>query len=129
MVPPPADIEEEKGEKFEEFPEGRIVTKLHTRRERNPTLIKKKKESVLKSTGSLKCEVCGFDFEYFYGSLGTGFAECHHCLPLSSLANPTKTKLDDLAVVCANCHRILHRARPWATTQQLKELLLQRASV
>jgi 5-methylcytosine-specific restriction protein A len=35
------------------------------------------------------------------------------------------TTLDDLAVVCANCHRMLHK-RPWRTVPELRELLRSR---
>lgn len=61
--------------------------------------------------GRLFCEVpgCGFDFEFMYGDLGSGFAEVHHLRPLSELDQPVSTALPDLAVVCANCHRMIHR--------------------
>jgi len=61
--------------------------------------------------GRLFCEVprCGFDFERVYGELGAGFAEVHHLRPLSELRRPVSTTLADLAVVCANCHRMIHR--------------------
>lgn len=61
--------------------------------------------------GRLFCEVpgCGFDFETTYGELGNGFAEVHHLRPLGELGRPVSTTLRDLAVVCANCHRMVHR--------------------
>ena len=61
-------------------------------------------------TQSLKCEVsgCGFNFEKAYGALGMGFAEVHHLRPLAR-SGPCITTLDDLAIVCANCHRMIHR--------------------
>lgn len=105
----------------EEFPEGRLLTRLHQRKERSAKLVAKKKEEVLKGTGAPSCEVCGFDFETEYGAIGNGFAECHHKKPVSELDPGTKTKLSDLAIVCANCHRMLHRVRPWLTIQKLQE--------
>ena len=48
-------------------------------------------------------------------------------LPTDSAEEP-KTKIDKLAVACTNCLRMLNRARPWATIQQLKEVLRQRVS-
>jgi 5-methylcytosine-specific restriction protein A len=61
--------------------------------------------------GRLRCEVpgCGFDFEAVYGSVGAGFAHIHHLRPLAEATAPTVTKLADLAIVCANCHSIIHR--------------------
>lgn len=92
-----------------EAEEGALVQRLHWARERDPKLARKKREQVLAAQGALRCEVCQFDFSQHYPKRGAGFAEVHHTLPVSSLTKPTKTKLDDLAIVCANCHRMLHR--------------------
>jgi 5-methylcytosine-specific restriction protein A len=104
----------------EEFPEGSVLTRTHRMRERNSTAIKKKKEHVQKSTGRLACTVCGFDFEDVYGAIGAGFAECHHNIPVSELKPNQSTKLADLSIVCSNCHRMIHRAKPWLSITQLK---------
>ena len=103
--------------------EGKILTKIHRTRERNRKITKKKKDSVLKKTGALKCEVCNFDFHEFYGALGNGFAECHHTKPVSELKPEEKTKLSDLRIVCSNCHRMIHRSKPWLKVEELKGLL------
>ena len=123
LVPPPSDEEEALIDEDEEFPEGRLLTQLHKRRERNPAAARKKKKAVLAEKGALACEVCDFDFSVVYGPLGQGFAECHHRVPLSELSAGKATKLKDLAIVCANCHRMLHRARPWKTVVELRELM------
>jgi 5-methylcytosine-specific restriction protein A len=107
----------------EEFPEGRVLTQLHKRRERNRKVTKKKKSKMLEETGILACEVCGFDFQEVYGELGEGFAECHHRKPLSTLTKSKNTRLSDLAIVCANCHRMLHRTRPWKSVEELSKLV------
>jgi hypothetical protein len=61
--------------------------------------------------GRVFCEVpgCGFDFEKTYGAVGAGFAEVHHLRALSDAPRPVKTRMGDLAIVCANCHRMIHR--------------------
>lgn len=89
--------------------EGRRMLVQHLIRERNRALIERKKRAVLESEGRLACEVCGFDFRECYGSLGDGFCEVHHRLALSDTSAEVRTTLDDLAVVCANCHRMIHR--------------------
>jgi 5-methylcytosine-specific restriction protein A len=71
--------------------------------------------------GRLACEVCNFDFGVVYGELGTGFAECHHKLPLSE--GVRRTRLEDLAIVCSNCHRMLHRRSLSLSIEQLAELV------
>jgi len=107
-----------------EAPEGKILFKQHKIRERNPSLVKKKKSIVAKQTnGILRCEVCGFVFKDKYGKLGEGFIECHHTVPLSSLRPGDKTKLKDLALVCSNCHRMLHRGGESLTVGALREII------
>lgn len=89
--------------------EGSLLFKEHRYRERNQGLVRRKKEAVLKATGRLVCEVCAFDFTVQYGGKEGPFAECHHRRPLVTLRPGQRTRLSDLAVVCPNCHRMLHR--------------------
>jgi predicted HNH restriction endonuclease len=79
----------------DEFPEGKILTRLHQRKERNRRATDHKKRQVLQETSRLACEACGFDFAAIYGDLGSGFAECHHTVPVAELTedhsqDPTK---------------------------------------
>lgn len=70
------------------------------------------REAISKGRGHIKCEVpgCGFDFYERYGEVGHRFAVVHHLAPLSeSEASGRKNTLEDLAVVCANCHAMIHR--------------------
>ncbi|MGE8021527.1 HNH endonuclease [Peribacillus frigoritolerans] len=106
----------------EEFPEGKVLYRLHKQRERNSNVVKKKKQIAIEEN-KLKCEICKFDFFKTYGDLGEGFIECHHTIPVSNYKENTKTKLNDLVLVCSNCHRMLHRKRPWLSKEQLQDLL------
>ena len=106
-----------------EAEEGRILTVIHRRRERSRKLIEQKKQEVLRKTNKLECECCSFDFEATYGERGRGFIEVHHTKPLHTLKAGEKTNLDDLAVVCANCHRKIHSQRPWLEISDLKRLI------
>ena len=117
-----APVSEETDPDEEEFPslEGRALFRKHLSRERNSRLAKKKKTATLARTGRLACEVCGFDFERTYGAIGHFYAEAHHELPLSALLKPTPTRLSDLAIVCSNCHRMLHRGNPLYTLDELR---------
>lgn len=54
---------------------------------------------------SLDCTVCGFDFERVYGKAGHGYIEVHRSSPSPEVS---RVKSDDV-MVCANCHRMLHR--------------------
>lgn len=106
--------------------EGETLFRLHKVRERSPNLIIQKKQAVLKATGKLECEVCQFDFFKVYGELGKGFIECHHKTPLHLLSTAQKTALDDLALVCANCHRMLHKSINTISIQELKSIIKPR---
>ena len=112
-------------EDFEELEaaEGRILLRLHKSRERNRAIVRSKKERALQETGKLACEACGFDFREAYGDLGEGFIECHHTIPVSELVPGRVTKIGDLALLCANCHRMIHRSRPMKAVAELKSLI------
>jgi hypothetical protein len=108
----------------EQIMEGRRLLKLHKFWERKPQIVKRKKQSVLQATGLLLCEACGFNFAAVYGGLGEGFAECHHRWPLAEYDAEAPTCLEDLAVVCANCHRMLHRSRLAMNVEDLQALIV-----
>ena len=107
----------------EEGEEGQVLTRTHRYRERDTRLVKRKKNRVLRRTGKLRCEVCCFDFSAVYGDRGDGFIECHHTRPLSELQPGQRTALSELALVCSNCHRMIHRKRPWLSVAQLREVV------
>jgi len=111
----------EEDEELEEAEEGALLTGLHVRRERNARIIRQKKQRVLAQTGALACEVCGFNFAVVYGERGHGFIECHHLVALAELLPNTRTRLEDLALVCSNCHRMIHRRRPWLQPDELRQ--------
>jgi len=106
-----------------EAPEGRLVARLHTVPERSRAIVSKKKAAFLKTHGRLFCEACGFSFSDKYGARGDGFIECHHTKPVHTLSPNEKTKLTDLALLCANCHRMVHVTSPWLSMDELKETI------
>lgn len=100
--------------------EGQLKLVQHGRRERSPGLRRKRIEL---AGGQPRCEACAFDFAETYGERGKGFIECHHVIPLSEMDPATPTKLEDLALLCANCHRVVHAKRPWLSIEELNQLL------
>lgn len=83
---------------------------LHRRREAE--LRRAKIAAVMAQTGKLVCEVpnCDFDFKERYDELGEGYVQVHHLIPLNKAPKEgRKIFLKDLAVVCANCHAMIHR--------------------
>lgn len=104
------------------FPEGKELYRLHRSKERNITLVKVAKAKYLEFNKRLSCQVCNFSFEENYGGLGKGFIEAHHIFPISELTEETPTKVEDIALVCSNCHRMLHRRRPWLSLEELNKV-------
>jgi HNH endonuclease len=107
--------------------EGQVSSLQATRRQRVQRLVDEKKEQAKRrSGGALRCEACLFDFFEAYGSVGEGFCEVHHLTPLSQHESTTETSLDDLAILCSNCHRMIHRAEPMLTVMELAKRLQER---
>lgn len=115
-LPPPSD-------NTEGYEEGAFRLHLHLKRERNSKLVADAKREWLSSDPLLRCEVCRFSFVERYGELGKSFVEGHHRTPLKDVAPGTKTSVADLAPVCANCHRMLHRADDITIVKLKKQLL------
>lgn len=115
-------INEEDDREFE-VREGSVIYKLHKYRERDSKIIFKKKENEFLKLGRLPCEACTFDFYKKYGQLGYKYIECHHRTPLSEFSSTSKTTLRDLALVCSNCHRMLHRKVDTLSVEGLRNLL------
>ena len=100
--------------------EGQILFKMHKSRERDKKINQKKKDKILKETGVLKCEACDFDFYEKYGEIGKGFIECHHLVPLSNFTTNKITFLEDLALLCSNCHRMIHKDLKTSSIKEFK---------
>jgi len=93
--------------------EGKLRAVISRRRERSPRL-----RSAALAEHGYSCQVCGFDFEEVYGDWGRDFAEVHHLCELQT-ASEDGVETDprtDLAVLCSNCHRMIHRKPKWALT-------------
>jgi len=100
----------EKSEEEEEvvFAEGRLLTRLHKQRERARGL----RRRILKARfarGALTCDMCSRQSAALNQRIADAAFEIHHVIPLSS-AQERATRLSELALLCASCHRILHRA-------------------
>lgn len=111
---PDVDLENIKGH------EGLAKLVTHLKRERNPNLSKAKKQVVLKQTGHLACEACDFDFSTV-SDIGDACCEVHHLKPLSTRKKNEITYLKDLAILCSNCHRMIHKTNPLISVQHLRK--------
>jgi 5-methylcytosine-specific restriction enzyme A len=80
----------------------------HRRIERNRTAARQAK----KFHGT-RCQACDLDFGERYGEIGNGFIEAHHLRPIATLEEGVPVDYDvaaDFAVLCSNCHRMIHRS-------------------
>jgi|GEM_PF-681724 len=102
--------------------EQRRRTVIHRSRERSLRDAKLAEARSWGPNGRLLCQVpgCGFDFEAEYGDVGAGYAQVHHLRPLAESSVPSFTRLSDLAVVCANCHAMIHRGGECRALESLR---------
>lgn len=105
------------------YPEGARSYRLHRHVERSGALPGQAKARKLAQTGRLDCDVCGFNFSATYGELGADYMEAHHTVPVSSVPEPAITRIEDVALVCSNCHRMLHRGDHLLTVQELRSII------
>jgi hypothetical protein len=105
-----------------EFVEGAKKYRRHIQSERNSKVVKLAKKRRWQEKGAYACDICQFDFARIYGELGAGYIEAHHTIPVSQMLNGHKTKVSDLALVCSNCHRMLHTMKPLITIKELKAI-------
>lgn len=103
--------------------EGALLFRQHKFRERNRDVVRRKKEQALRRDGVLRCETCDFVFALVYGELGANYIECHHVTPLAELKPGQRTRLEDLALLCANCHRMIHQGGKTRTISELKGII------
>lgn len=107
-----------------EVSEGRIVWAIHSKRERCKKIIRQRKQQALRLHGELRCEGCKNTLEERYGDRGLGFIEVHHTRPIHTMKLGDKTRLKDLALLCANCHRMVHAKREWLSIEELQLIVV-----
>src|SRR3954454_6398661 len=76
--------------------------------------------------GAARCEVCGFDFEQTYGDIGAGYIQFHHRVPLRDLNENTRPTANQLHLLCANCHAMLHLTDGPIPLDDLKAIVRER---
>ena len=93
--------------------------KLHDKFDRCSSISAK-----VKKIKGYKCEACGLNFTDKYGALGNKFIETHHLIPFSSLhEGKTRLSINDFAVLCSNCHSMIHRLDDPSNLDELKKAI------
>lgn len=98
--------------------------RIHKSVERDPSFIKKVKNHL-----RYICQACEINLEVKYGEVGKGYIEVHHLRPVS-LNKGIKHRPDikDFAVLCPNCHRMIHRSKYIDDLKAFKTYILKNAS-
>lgn len=79
--------------------------------------------------GTIKCNLCNFDFFEHYGEVGKDYIEIHHVKPLYTYKQDDETKYISEAIkntvpLCSNCHSVIHRRKPCCyTLEEMKEFI------
>lgn len=111
-------------EQVDVFLEGKEYLDSHLAHERNKEVVELAKARFKEShNGKLYCEKCGFDFREKYGERGNDFIEVHHTKAIAKRKRNEPTEIDDLALLCSNCHSIIHKQQPWLTMSELEAIL------
>jgi predicted HNH restriction endonuclease len=95
--------------------EGEELVKEKRFRKRNQTIIQLKK-----AMSDYACEACGFKYGSYYGPDVKEYIVAHHLNPIAETDGARATTLDDIALLCANCHAMVHNSRPILSITDLK---------
>lgn len=115
---PETDIEEPSGR------EGRLLTRMHAYRERDRAFARRVRDHYRRQHGGkLHCEACGVVPLDVYGDAGERCMEAHHKVPIEELQPDSVTLVQEMAMVCASCHRIIHSQKPCLTIDEVRDLL------
>jgi len=95
----------------------------HSRIER-----RRKWSEAAKKIHGYTCQACGFNFVRVYGQLGEKFIEAHHLIPISQLKGKVvkRDPRHDFAVLCSNCHSMIHKFDKPEDIKAFKKILRQR---
>ena len=101
--------------------EGRMLLVRHYRRERSKALSISAKRIARSNHPEklLVCEICSLVPEKTYRE---DTIEAHHRTPLNKLAGSTKVMPSDLAMICPNCHRAVHKVENCSMPEVAKRL-------
>ncbi|MDG4908751.1 MAG: HNH endonuclease [Mesorhizobium sp.] len=88
-----------------EVTEGKVLAARH--RQRDGRLREKLIEA--RRANGLRCEICDFAVNANAPRAAESLFEGHHTIPLAAAEGERTTRLSDMALLCACCHRFIHR--------------------
>ena len=110
-----------------EFAEGKQKWRSHLFRERDAGVRRRLLHD--RATTGICCDICGATGDHLPEEARHAMFEAHHASEPMSVGE-RKTKKQDMALLCACCHRLLHRlvttTGEWVSVNKAKELLSPR---
>ena len=103
--------------------EGNRKLFVHYKQERAPGLRQKKITQFLQTNPELFCEICCENAAEFPEDMRKRIFEVHHIIPISQYDGSQITDMDNLAVLCANCHRAIHYRKPPPALAEFQDIL------
>ena len=104
--------------------EGRLLVRIHTYKERDRQFVRKVRDYYrLQGDGRLTCQACGATPSDTYGGAGEPAMEAHHIVPIEELQPDSEVRIEDMAMLCANRHRVVHSRKPCFTIEEMRELV------
>ena len=105
--------------------EGRLLIRMHVYKERDRKFAKMvRKHYRSQGGGQLICQACGCVPVEVYGPAGESSMEAHHKIPIEQLQPDSVTVVNDMAMICASCHRVVHSEKPCLTVEQVNQLVI-----
>ncbi|ANK87410.1 MULTISPECIES: HNH endonuclease [unclassified Rhizobium] len=107
----------------ETFIEGGWLTSRHRQRDRRlrSRLLNQRKGE------ALVCEICDYSVSTLGRDLQESMFEAHHRIPLVDAEGERLTRVTDMALLCACCHRLIHRLisrqAQWVGVDEAREIL------
>ncbi|WP_195337127.1 HNH endonuclease [Paraclostridium bifermentans] len=95
--------------------------KASERKTRDITFTNNIKKEFKNKHGKLYCQICEFSFGDRYGTRAEDYIEAHHIIPFSKLSKDQMKNKDNIILLCANCHQMMHKRK--LSIKELKELI------
>jgi len=93
----------------------------HKRLERSSGISRK-----VKAVQGHRCRGCDVDFKERLGDVGLACIEAHHLFPIHMIEQGAEMRYDferDFAVLCANCHRLVHQLADTSDIDYLRSIV------
>lgn len=109
-----------RSESSSDLDEGDPKLRSHYYRDRRSEAARRLKEQAI-SEERVVCAGCQIDFFEKYGRDCLALIDCHHKIPLSKAEHGGVTRIKDLVLLCANCHRLIHSPQIGLDLERLKQ--------